>query len=192
MKRWTAGIVLSAAALWVSGSQVARAQAASGWNIAGSAPQHYVFTREERTAATGKASFRITSKDTAKFTGFGTLMQTISAEDYRGGRWRLSGYMKTEDAYRAQMWMRIDGPDRSILGFDNMDSRPAMGTSEWTRYEIVLDVPKEAMAIAFGFFLAGPGSAWGDSFKLERVESSTPLTSTSSGMPRAPQNTDFE
>lgn len=180
-------------ALWLAGAGAAVAQAPQGWMVAGSAPQDYSFSREERLAATGKASARITAKDSARTTGFGTLMQTISAEDYRSGRWRLSGYMKTENANRAQMWMRIDGPDRTILGFDNMDSRPVAGTTDWQRYEIVLDVPKEALAIAFGFFLSGPGTAWGDDFKLEKVDADVPLTTMGgAAMPRGPQNTNFE
>ena len=91
------------------------------------------------------------------------------------------------------MWMRVDGPDRKISSFDNMDSRPVTGTTGWTRYEIVLDVPSDSVDIAFGFFLAQGGTVWGDNFKLEKVESTVPVTSAEPpGRPKMPVNTDFE
>jgi hypothetical protein len=165
----------------------------TGWLVAGSAPKDYEFSRDGTTAASGKFSASITAKSGAK--GFGTLMQMIDADNYRGARWKLSGYLKTNDASRAQMWMRVDGPDHKIVSFDNMDSRPVTGTTEWTRYEIVLDVPTDSVDIAFGFFLAQAGTVWGDNFTLEKVVSTVPVTSptaVASSRPKEPVNTDFE
>jgi len=165
----------------------------TGWTIAGSAPADYEFSRDGTTAAVGKFSASIDAKSGAN--GFGTLMQMIDAEKYRGGRWKLSGYLKTEDAARAQMWMRVEGPDRKVLASDNMDSRPVTGTSGWNRYEIVLDVPAESVEIAFGFLLAQRGTVWGDNFSLEKVAYTVPVTSkttSASSRPKEPVNTDFE
>ena len=165
----------------------------AGWIIAGSAPKDYEFALDGTTAASGKFSASITAK--AGATGFGTLLQTIDADNYRSARWKLSGYLKTNDATRAQMWMRVDGPDRKIVSFDNMDSRPVTGTSGWTRYEIVLDVPPDSVDIVFGFFLAQAGTVWGDDFKLEKVASTVPVTSSTAvaaRKPKEPVNTDFE
>lgn len=167
----------------------------AGWIIAGSAAKDYEFARDGTTAASGKFSASITAKSDASANGFGTLMQMIDADNYRGARWKLSGYLKTSDATRAQMWMRVDGPDRKIVSFDNMDSRPVTGTTGWTRYEIVLDVPSDSVDIAFGFFLAQAGTVWGDNFKLEKVESTVPVTSPTSvppSRPKEPANADFE
>ena len=125
-------------------------------------------------------------------------MQIIAADDYRGERWRLSGYLRTDAAKRAQMWMRVAGPDRQTLGFDNMDpggdmdSRPVTGTTRWTQYDIVHDVPSASTDIAFGFLLIGSGRVWGDSFKLEKVGAAVPVTSAGPALPRAPVNLDFE
>jgi hypothetical protein len=76
-----------------------------------------------------------------------------------------------------------------------MDSRPVTGTTGWTRYEIVLDVPADGVDIAFGFFLAQAGTVWGDNFRLEKVESTVPVTSPhppAPSRPKTPVNTDFE
>jgi hypothetical protein len=60
------------------------------------------------------------------------------------------------------------------------------------RYEIVLDVPQDSVAVAFGFFLFGGGEVWADDFKLERVPDTTPLTGKRGTKPRSPVNLDFE
>jgi hypothetical protein len=104
-------------------------------------------------------------------------MQMIDAGNYRSGRWKLTGYLKTNDATRAQIFMRVEGPDRKVVSFDDMDSRSVTGTSGWTRYEIVLDVPADSVDIAFGFLLARGGTVWGDNFSLGKVDSTVPVTS---------------
>jgi hypothetical protein len=82
-----------------------------------------------------------------------------------------------------------------------MDSRPVTGTTDWTRYDIVLDVPSESLDIAFGFFLTQGGKVWGENFKLEKIEKSETSTMrpalTSTAMtrpirPTEPVNADFE
>jgi hypothetical protein len=108
----------------------------------------------------------------------------------------MTGYLKTSDASKAQMWMRVEGPDRKVLSFDNMDSRPVHGTTGWTRYEIVLDVPADSLDIAFGFMLLeGAGKVWGDNFAFDKVDSSVPVTfppNIALARSKEPVNTDFE
>ena len=43
------------------------------------------------------------------------------------------------------------------------------GTTDWTRYEIVLDVPEAGQQIAMGLILDGPGQVWMDDLKIEVV-----------------------
>jgi hypothetical protein len=166
----------------------ARAELPNGWIVAGSTPADYEFSRDTSTAQSGKSSALIAAKPGVNSTGFGTLMRTIDAESYRGARWRMSGYLKTSDVVKAQMWMRVDGPNTEILAFDNMDSRPVRGTTTWTRYEIVLDVPADSIHIAFGFFLTqGAGKVWGDNFAFEKVDSTVPVTAASNVTPARPK-----
>ena len=40
-----------------------------------------------------------------------------------------------EKAAAAQLWMRLDG-EQKTLGFDNMDDRAVTGTTGWQKYEI--------------------------------------------------------
>jgi len=136
------------------------------WITAGSAPHEYEFgeAADRGTEELGTAYIKSLA---SQHTGFGTLLKNLSAQSYAGKRVVLSGLMRTSDAGRAQMWLRVDGADGKPLAFDNMGKRPVMGTTAWTRYEIALDVPANAKNIAFGFLLFGGGTVWGDRFSLE-------------------------
>ncbi|MCB2206221.1 hypothetical protein KQI65_15870 [bacterium] len=115
--------------------------------------------------------------DGAKSNGFGTWMCTIDAEDYRSKRIQLSAYVKTEDVNAgAMLWMRVDGKNHKILAFDNMQRRAIRGTTDWSSYTIVLDVPVEAEKIALGTILGGNGKVWTGSLELAAVSAEVPVT----------------
>ncbi len=92
----------------------------------------------------------------------------------------------------AGLWFRVDGPNNTTLAFDNMEQRAIKGTTDWTRYEIVLDVPNEAQRLAFGVLLAGGGQVWMDDLRFEVVP--TTVKTTGQGMVElpAPTNLNFE
>jgi hypothetical protein len=177
--------------LTVSVVPAGHAQVPAGWHIAGSAPQDFQFSVDPKEKWNGHPSALISVKPGVVSNGFGTLMQSIQADNYRGGRWRLSGYLKTEDAGRAQMWMRVDGTDRSIKAFDNMDDRPVVATKAWARYEIVLDVPRDSLAVAFGFLLSQQGKVWAADFHLDKADANAAVTSAQVAFPKEPANLDF-
>ncbi len=62
--------------------------------------------------------------------------------------------------------MRVDG-NETTLSFDNMEDRPITGTTDWGKYEIVLDVPESTIKIFYGILLAGTGEAWVNGTQLE-------------------------
>lgn len=166
-----------------------------GWVRAGSAPGDFDMGTDPSVAHGGKTSGFLKSK-VAKPAGFGTLMQMSKAEPFHGKRVRMSAWAKSADvANWAGLWMRVDGTDKSRpLAFDNMQTRPIKGTSEWTQHQIVLDVAPEATDIAFGILLDGPGGMWLDDVKFEVVDRSVPTTGMDSGGGVAvkPGNLDFE
>lgn len=164
--------------------------APKGWFPAGSAPDNYDMGVQAGDRHAGDRNAYIRGQPPQR--GFGTLMQTIGAEAYRGKRLRLSAYLRTRDANSAAMWMRIDGQFQQTLGFDNMSSRTLRGDSDWKRYDIVLDVPSGAQAIAFGFLLQGKGEVLADDFRLEPVGKDVPVTgSDRPALPAEPANLDF-
>jgi len=71
----------------------------------------------------------------------------------------------------AGMWLRIDSKEQGkSLGFDNMQDRPIKGSNDWTKCEIILDVPKESATLNFGILLDGTGKVWFDDISFETVD----------------------
>jgi hypothetical protein len=166
----------------------------NGWYPAGNNPSEYEMGTDNSIFQNGQACAYIKSKS-PKEKQFGTLMQTINAENYLGKRLQLSGYIKSENVDGwSGMWMRIDGENNQQLGFDNMQDRPIKGTTDWTRYEIVLDIPENSTTINYGVLLGGDGEVWFDNFELKEVDKNVPVTNLKkeSNLPSQPVNLDFE
>ncbi|HEV3037418.1 MAG TPA: hypothetical protein VHA33_06495 [Candidatus Angelobacter sp.] len=110
--------------------------------------------------------------------GFGTLIQKIDADDYLGERLRMTAYVKTENVRGdgVGMWMRVDGKKQPSLSFYNMCDKPITGTTDWKKYEIVLDVPKKSEAIFYGLLLHGTGQAWLQDVKFEIADRKAPIS----------------
>lgn len=86
-------------------------------------------------------------------------------ENYEGKKITLSGYIKTKDVKNgfAGLWMRID----PSIAFDNMQNRGITGTTEWTKYEITLDLfPDQTERVVIGALLVGSGKMWVDDFNV--------------------------
>lgn len=162
-----------------------------GWGRAGSALDDYEMGISADASYSGKYGAYIRS-NTNSPAGFGTLMQAIGADQYKGKRIQLTAYMRSNiQEGKLQMWMRVDMPNRTSASFDNMYDRAVLGKTEWQPYSIVLDVPEGAVAIAFGFFLNGKGEVHADGFELGIVDRTVPTTDKHQ-RPLNPMNLDFE
>jgi len=151
-----------------------------GWQGAGSAPLDYQFGTG--LEPDGDTILLIRAKANASSQNFGTLMQTHPPGRYAGKRIRLSARMKGDNVSAMCLWLRVDGEkgEAEPLTFYNMTNRPVRGTVDWKPYEIVLDVPKEAKLIAYGFFIqGGRGTAYMDKVKLQPVGNDVPVTGSS-------------
>lgn len=143
-------------------------QTIKGWFLAGSNPESYEIGVVKNNERGGNVAF-MKSIDT-KIKGFGTIMQNFVPEKFLEKKVKLTCYIKSNDVKKwAGMWMRIDGSDKKTLGFDNMQNRPIKGTTNWTKYEIILKVPKEAINLAYGVLTSGTGEVLIDDFKFEIV-----------------------
>ena len=141
-----------------------------GWFAAGGAPNDYEMDFEG-DGQTGRIKSRDRPRD------FGTLMTIIEASPYRGKRVRMTGYAKSLQVQDwAGFWMRIDGPHQELLGFDNMQDRPIVGTIKRAKSQIVLDVPAKSSKIAYGVLLAGEGQVWFDGIEIDVVGQDIPTT----------------
>ena len=169
-------------------------KAPKGWGKNGNSPQLYEVGVDKNESLGGYPSAYAKGAKGADESAFGGMMQTISPDAYRGQRVRLSGYVKTEAVSDgAQLWMRVDGSGDQMLQFDNMAGREPKGTNDWAEYSVVLDVPEEATALNYGFFVNGSGQMWVNGLKIEPVSKEVPATNTESkrDLPTAPRNIEF-
>ena len=149
----------------------------AGWVLWGPSLTGYKVTTDASVARSGKQSVKMVgpANPSDSFVGFG---QGLPADLYRGKRVRLSGYLRTQGVgdRGAGLCLRVDGPGIQPLAFDNMSERPVVGTTDWKRYEIVLEVSSRATGGVFGAVLADGGTAWVDDLKLEVVGADIPTT----------------
>ena len=168
-------------------------QKVKGWFLAGSSPGFYEIGVEKNSERGGNVAF-LKSTVSEIPDGFGTIMQSFEPLDFVGKKIKLSAYLKTTNVQNwSGMWMRIDGEKREMLGFDNMNDRPIKGTTNWSKYEIILEVPKTAKGISYGVLTTGTGEVLMDDFKFEIIKDNS--TSTGYGNTRKltkPANTNFE
>jgi beta-lactamase regulating signal transducer with metallopeptidase domain len=149
-----------------------------GWLKTGDAPENYEIGKDTEGYYRDTSSYYIASI-IESHEGSGTIMKSIAPMEYLGHHVRMRTHIKSENVQDwAGMWMRVDGKSEEyrVLAFDNMQNRPITGTTDWTEYEIVLDVPEEAIGIAHGVLIHGPGKVWFDELHFEIVGDGVPLT----------------
>lgn len=149
----------------------------AGWFLSGARPDNYKTGIDSVIIQHGHKSAFIESV-AENPEGFSTLMQQCNLKEYKGKRIKMTGYLKTQGANAmASMWSRVDDFQNKITAdFDNMENRPVTGNSDWTKCEIVFDVPDSKCAIAFGFIFSGTGKIWIDNVSFEIVSTSTEKT----------------
>jgi WD40 repeat protein/predicted Ser/Thr protein kinase len=151
-------------------------QRITGWFLTGSQRELYAAQTDAAVSLSRQTSVVLMSKQ-AEIQGFGSLGQSIRAEEFRGRRVRFSGYLKGLAAGKpAGLWFRLDGNEGYSLEFGNT-TKPT--TTDWQKYEVVLDVPEDSLTLNFGFILNGSGQVWADDFRLEIVDADVPATGQS-------------
>jgi hypothetical protein len=147
-----------------------------GWFRVGGNVASYVVGIDTRNAHGGTAALAIGGTDTSvlRFSGVG---QEIQADTYLGKRIRLRGWVRQVGVVGSDigLWMRIDGPGLT-LGFDNFSTRSLVGTADWHQVEIILDVPANAIGIAFGALMSGKGELLVDDMTFEVIPPTGPTT----------------
>lgn len=164
----------------LSAQDVGSIQPTTEWEVRGNKDNRFLMGKAENNTHTIKSV-----KD--KIDGFGTLMNTMSSDAYLGKTIKMSCNVKSENvASWAGLWMRVDFYDTKVLAFDNMHPRAIKGTTDWTKYEVVLFVPTDATSISYGVLLDGTGQIWFDQVTLEIVDDATPETGITKGRERKP------
>jgi hypothetical protein len=150
-----------------------------GWRVRGPRigvnPEQLGVFMDDLIARSGRSAC-ILSVDAVN-ADWGTLMQDMSAERFRGKRVRFSGWVKAHRVSGwAGLWMGVDTNSLQDIAYDDMEGRPIRGTSDWQRYEVVLDVDPAAAVINFGIILHGKGQVWLDDCRFVIVDKTVPVT----------------
>src|SRR2546423_5669751 len=162
----------------------ARAQVPTGWQAVTDGRGEYRVTAGGARRDGGQGFAGATIKANVESPrGSAMLAQSIRADAYRGKRVRLTGFLKTIGVNEgtAVLFMRVDG-DGVVQTSDYMQNRPLMLTTDWSRQEIVLDVPRTAIGFTFGFLLGGSGQAWLDDVAIDVVSNEVPVTGQAGGL----------
>ncbi len=174
-----AGVVAASIGTTTAGAQIGLVPV--GWKAFDDGSHDYTAGADMARRAGGQGFTGATIRsNVANPRGEAAIAQSIRADSYRGKRVRLSGFLKSIGLSPATyFWMRIDGGPGETSDF--MQRRPIMGTSDWKKQELVLDVPASAIGITFGFLLNGVGQAWLDDVVLEVVGQDVTLTGQAGG-----------
>ncbi|MEO7493881.1 MAG: transcriptional regulator [Massilia sp.] len=158
-----------------------------GWILAGASPTEYTSGIDAHNVD-GVTGAKFIAQNSGEGASWATLMQMISAEQYRGKRVRFQARVKTEDVSGwAGLWLRVDNAVNKPVAFYNSQDKPIKGSTGWSMRSVVLDVPIDAGAIAFGVIDNGKGKVWLDAISLEAVGSDVEVSVfPTPSLPKAP------
>ena len=160
-----------------AGSEQVAEEVPAYWGITGSNSEVYTLRTNRAVVLSGSASAVLEADPEADTSRFGSLVQASSVAAFKGKRIELSGYIASENALAgASIWLRADDANGTVVAFENSFARGIRGTTEWTYQNIVIDIPKEAVALFYGAMLSGRGRLYVDDVQFRVVDATVPVT----------------
>ena len=130
--------------------------------VIGPRADEYDYGVDVDVSCSGKSSGFLRAQAAAPV-GYVTLFSTVPPDGFRAQKLRVAGFVKSDAVSGwAGLWARVLDDAGTTLAFQNMAARPIVGTTDWSRYELVVDVPAGASSIYIGLSLDGPGQVWVD------------------------------
>jgi hypothetical protein len=140
----------------------------AGWSAISAGSRDFRMRSDTAVHGDGAASLAVLATVAAP-SGYGGAVQTVAGPPYRGKHIRLAGRLRTDAPdRRAGLWMRVDAPEHHVAYRDTL-SEPIAAGGEWVARAIELDVPDNAVRVAYGMLLDGPGEAWLDDVTVETL-----------------------
>jgi hypothetical protein len=141
------------------------------WVVQHAGPLSYLFEPDTAIRRSGERSLRVTNVGPEPF---GSVYQTVVANALRGKTLRFSAWLRTEgttgNGFASGAGLKLHSVRGGYaLDLTEMRRDAVHGTTDWTRYEIVLKVPAEAEGVEAGLVLFGPGRVWIDDVALDVV-----------------------
>ncbi len=140
----------------------------AGWSIQGQGEAAYAAEVDPDVQREGHPTIRFHPTQDAGG-AYATFMTTLEAAPLRGRRAHAIVFVRTQGVTRrGDVWLRVQGNDSPPDGPGMATSITRLaGNAEFTRYELVVDVPVDAASLQLGVGLGGPGMLWMDGVKVE-------------------------
>jgi len=108
--------------------------------------------------------------------GNAVLCQWVRADNYLGKRIRITAMMRlaSPHATRGSLFAHLD--TRNSYTYWDGSSGDLLATSQWSRRELIIDIPADGQGIIFGGSLAGRGTLLIANVRVDVVDKSMPLT----------------
>ena len=172
----------------LSASALAGEPLPRGWG-GGDKIKGYVLETDPHEKLDGFPVLAIRSTPETPADGHAAIGTSFLAERYRGKRVRFSAFVKSAGLERwgglylaVKRELQASGAE-GYLRYDNMMDRQIQGTTAWTRYDVVLDVPVEAEYFSLGFHLFQKGTLWMSRPTFETVGLDVPVTRATGSIP---------
>lgn len=142
------------------------------WAVQHAGPESYRFHVDDAVRHEGRRSLRVENVGPEPY---GMIYQPLDAAPYRGKTVRFAAWLKSENAagnrFGKGVGLHLQTLRRGFpLDVASMRRNAVQGTTDWTRYELVLAVGSEADQIEVGMNLFGPGIAWIDATTLDVID----------------------
>jgi hypothetical protein len=141
-----------------------------GWSVEGHARGLYAAEVDGGVVREGHPTVRFhPTQETGG--GYATYMTTLDAKAFRGRRAHAIVFVRSQGVTaRGDAWLRVQGADSPTDGPGLAASITHLAANaDFTRYELSVDVPVEAVSLQLGVGLAGPGMLWMDGVKVEAL-----------------------
>lgn len=136
-------------------------------------PQPGAFGRLDDRAYTGKHAVMLHVPLPYANEPANNWSQTISGK-CAGKTYRVSGYLRTENATEAAIWLQCwrKQPWGVVRAVSSSENSPFYGDKDWQRVEFTIAVPDDTEFLMLRCVLKGVGTAWFDD--LEMTEDTAP------------------
>ncbi|QBD76553.1 bifunctional nuclease family protein [Ktedonosporobacter rubrisoli] len=161
------------------------AQGLQGWQFLGN-PECTSYRLDTQATHTGPASLAIDLRESPvhAMAPIGALVhhEGFLAHPYQGQRLRLLTHIKSEHIQQVMMQLHVAGPPAKQLDEStgvylptstyetHTIFHPATDLCDWTRLELVIEVPLDAFTAFFNFSIEGSGKLWIDAVGFECVD----------------------
>ncbi len=164
-----------------------------GWWFIGFPKDTSTYQIDHSIKRSAKGSLLITNQDAQPVSSAILYHEGFLADNYLGKRLHLHASIKTDDVKHVTVAVELNG-SREARHLRQVSAPVIRGTTDWTKHEIVFDIPNDTAFIKFSLRMMGAGRVWLDEIDFEIVDSSVSVTEDTGPrvpFPEEPQNTHF-